>query len=152
MSSEVSVIFSLISDIDQVEKLLTKNICSIPKNQLHKLLNIMSLLSNELNGQIPLKNIIQSIYLVFQDGKLEVHEIPVLIKVLNNNISSQNIRIQSSEFSLLLKLFIFILMELNLLHINSPDLKKILLLIDSSLELLNIYPNIHFKPKWFCCH
>ena len=137
--SEVSTIITLISQIDQVEKLLAKNVCTIPKDQLIKLLKIINILSNETNGVIPLNNIIKSINDIFIDGKLEVHEIPLLIKVLNENVLTQHItNIDSSDFSLLLKLLIIILVELNILKLNSTDIKIINVLIDTSLELLNI--------------
>ena len=146
----MSTIITFISNIDQVEKLLAKNLCTIPKDQLKKLLKVINELSNETNGTIPLNNIINSINDIFKDGKLEVHEIPLLIKVLNENIFSQHItNIDSSDFSLLLKLLIIILVELNIIKLNSCDIKIINLLIDSSLDLLNI--QIKLPKKCFPC-
>jgi hypothetical protein len=138
-NNEVSQIISLISKIDEVQKLLDKNLCSISKDNLIKLLNVLSSLSVETKNVIPLNNIINSLNDIFKDGKLEVHEIPLLIKVLNENILKQNItNIDSDDVSLLIKLLIIILVELNILKLNSTDIKVINALIDTSLELLNI--------------
>lgn len=138
-NNDVSLIISLISKIDEVEKLLDKNIYSVSKEQLVKLLKIISLLSVETKNVIPLNNIINSISEIFKDGKLELYEIPLLIKVLNENILKQNIsNISSADISLLIKLLIIILIELNILKLSSSDVKIINVLIDTSLELLNI--------------
>jgi hypothetical protein len=150
-SEEVSEILKLLSNIDQVEQLLSKNLFSIPKNQLVKLLKVLVVLSNETNGVVPLNNIINSLNEVFQDGKLEVHEIPLLIKVLNENILQQHIsNIDSDTFSLLLKLLIVILVELNILKLNTTDIKIINMLIDTSLDLLNIQIKIPTNKCNFC--
>ena len=153
--SEVSQISNLISNIEEVEKLLTKNLCSIPKDQLVKLLKVLSSLSVETNNVTPLNNIINFLTEIFKDGKLEIYEIPLLIKVLNENLLNQNItnitNIKSADFSLLLKLLIIILVELNLLKVNSTDIKIINALIDTSLELLNIQIKIPNKEQLSKC-
>ena len=150
--SEVSQISNLISNIEEVDKLLNKNLCSIPKDQLVKLLKVLSALSVETNNVVPLNNIINSLTEIFNDGKLEIYEIPLLIKVLNENVLNQNItNIKSADFSLLLKLLIIILVELNLLKVNSTDIKIINALIDTSLELLNIQIKIPSKEQVSKC-
>ena len=150
--SEVSQISNLISNIEEVDKLLNKNLCSIPKDQLVKLLKVLSALSVETNNVAPLNNIINSLTEIFNDGKLEIYEIPLLIKVLNENVLNQNItNIKSADFSLLLKLLIIILVELNLLKVNSTDIKIINALIDTSLELLNIQIQIPNKEQLSKC-
>lgn len=150
--SEVSQISNLISNIEEVDKLLNKNLCSIPKDQLVKLLKVLSSLSVETNNVTPLNNIINSLTEIFKDGKLEIYEIPLLIKVLNENLLNQNItNIKPADFSLLLKLLIIILVELNLLKVNSTDIKIINALIDTSLELLNIQIKIPNKEQLSKC-
>ena len=150
--SQIPNILSLISNIDEVEKLLCKNLCSIPKDQVVKLLKVLSVLSVETSNVIPLNNIINSLNEIFKDGKLEVHEIPLLIKVLNENVLKQNItNITSADFSLLLKLLIIILVELNVIKLNSSDIKIINTLIDISLELLNIQIHIPSKKDFTKC-
>ena len=144
-----SEIIVLISKIDEVEKLLHKNCCSIPKDKLIKLIKVLSALSIKTKNNIPLNNIINSLIDIFEDGKLEVHEIPLLIKILNENILKQNItNISSEDFSLFLKLLIIILVELNIIKLNSTDIKIINVLIDTSLELLNINIKVNLKK---CC-
>jgi hypothetical protein len=144
-----SEIIVLISKIDEVEKLLYKNCCSIPKDKLIKLIKVLLALSIETKNNIPLNNIINSLIDIFEDGKLEVYEIPLLIKILNENILKQNItNISSEDFSLFLKLLIIILVELNIIKLNSTDIKIINVLIDTSLELLNINIKVNLKK---CC-
>ena len=151
--SNISQIITLILKIDEVEKLLSKNLCSIQKDQLVKLLKVLNVLSNETNNVIPLNNIINCINDVFKDGVLEIYEIPLLIKVLNENVLQQKIiSISSVDFSLLLKILILILVELNIIKLNSTDIKIINALIDTSLELLNIQiPNQEQITKCFFC-
>ena len=150
--NEVLQVVSFISKIEEVEKLLDKNICSVSKEQLVKLLKIISLLSVETKNVIPLNNIINSISDIFKDGKLEVYEIPLLIKVLNENILKQNIsNISSADISLLIKLLIIILVELNILKLSSSDVKIINILIDTSLELLNIQVVLPTKEQLNKC-
>jgi hypothetical protein len=150
--TNTSQIIKLISNIDEVQNLLVKNLCTIPKDQLVKLLKVLSVLSTETQNVIPLNNILNCLNEVFKDGKLEIHEIPLLIKVLNENVIKQNItNISSTDFSLLLKLLIIILVELNILKVNSTDLKIINALIDTSLELLNIQINIPTIKLNKCC-
>jgi hypothetical protein len=151
-NDNVSEIIKLITNIDKVQQLLTKNLCTIPKDQLVKLLKVLSALSNETQNVAPLNNILNCLNEVFKDGKLEIHEIPLLIKVLNDNVLKQNItNISSSDFSLLLKLLIIVLVELNIIKVNSTDLKIINALIDTSLELLNIQIHIPTKAELSKC-
>ena len=151
-NNDSSQIVTLISKIDEVEKLLAKNLFSIPKDQLVKLLKVLTVLSNETNGVVPLNNIINSLNDIFNDGKLEVHEIPLLIKVLNENIMKQNVNnISSADFSFLIKLLIVILVELNVLKLNDTDIKIINALIDTSLELLNIQMHIPSQKELKKC-
>jgi hypothetical protein len=139
-------IVDLISNIEQVQNLLDKNICSIQKDQLTKLLKILLILSNETKNETPINNIINVLNDVFKDGKIEIYEIPLLIKILNENIFKLNIsNISSNDLSLLLKLLIIIFVELNILKLNSNDIKIINIIIDTSLELLNI--QIHIPNK-----
>ena len=151
-NEQASQIFKLIANIDEVQKLLSKNLCTIPKDQLVKLLKVLSALSGETKNVVPLNNILNCVNEVFKDGRLEIHEIPLLIKVLNENVLKQNItNISSSDFSLLLKLLIIVLVELNILKVNSTDLKIINALIDTSLELLNIQIHIPTKAELSKC-
>lgn len=147
-----SEIITFISKIDKVEELLNKNCFSIPKDQLEELLKILLTLSTETKNVVPLNNIINCINDIFEDGKLEVHEIPLLIKVLHDNALNKNITdISSADFSLLLKLLIIILVELNIIKLNSNDIKIINALIDTSLELLNIQIHIPSKENLTKC-
>jgi hypothetical protein len=139
-------IVNLISNIEQVQKILDKNIFSIQKEQLTKLLKILTNLSNETKNESSINNIINVLNDIFKDGKIEIYEIPLLIKILNENIFKLNIsNINSNDLSLLLKLLIIIFVELNILKLNTNDVKVINTLIDTSLELLNI--QIHIPNK-----
>ncbi len=151
-TSAISLIINLISNIDAVEKLLYKNLCCIQKDQLIRLLKVLSALTVETKDSTPLNNILNSLNEIFKDGKLEIHEIPLLIKVLNENVSKQKIsNITYADFSLLLKLLIIILVELNILKLNVNDIKIINALIDTSLELLNIQMFVPTKKQLFSC-
>lgn len=151
-NNDINQIIILISSIDEVEKLLNKNMCIIPKDHLVKLLKVLLVLSNETKNNIPLNNILNSINEIFKDGKLEIHEIPLLIKVLNKNMFSQNIsNINSKDFTLLLKLLIIILVELNILKLNSVNINIINALIDTSLELLDIQIYLPNTKTCKCC-
>jgi hypothetical protein len=152
INNETSKIITLISKIDEVEKILNKNFYFISKDKLVQLLKVLSALSVETSNVIPLNNIINSLYDIFKDGKLEIHEIPLLIRILYEIVLKQNItNISFANFSLLLKLLIIILVELDIIKLNSSDVKIINALIDTSLELLSIQIYIPTKENLTMC-
>jgi hypothetical protein len=150
-NSQINQIIDLLSNYDEIEILLTKNILTIPKDKLPKLLKVLSVLSQETNNVAPLNNIINVLNEIFKDSKLEIYEIPLLVKVVSENVSKENIaNISSTDFSLLLKLLIVILIELKILKLNSTDVKIINTLIDTSLDLLNIQLPNKENVKKYC--
>ena len=155
INDKISQIINLISKADQVEEILSKNFYSIQKDQLVKLLKVLNVLSIENKNNIPFNNIINALHEIFMDGKIEIHEIPLLIKVLNENILKQNIKnISSDNISLLLKLIIIILVELEIIKLDSTNIKVLNTIIDTSLELLNIHiklPSQKQLCKFFTC-
>jgi hypothetical protein len=139
-------LFVLITNIPKIEKLIQKYSISLPSKTLERIVNILKVLEQNKS----LKPIIEVITNVFADGKLEPHEIPLLVKVLAENILSiKSIKISSDDLSAVLKLIILILVEFKVLKINKSDLQMINKVIDYSLDLLHF--NIKISKNCFSC-
>ena len=153
MSNNITQIITLLSNIEEIQKILNKNLFIIQKDQLNKIIKVFSaLLENKENAEF--HNILNVITEIFKDGKIEIHEIPLLIKVLSENISIKNItNINTNDLSLLIKFIIIILVQLDIIKLNTTDINIINTLIDTSLELLNIQFNIPLVKEKMnkCC-
>jgi hypothetical protein len=151
MSNNITQIITLLSNIEEVQNILNKNLFIIQKDQLTKLIKVLSSLLLETKENTSFHNIFNTITEIFKDGKIEIHEIPLLIKILSENISIKNIN--SNDLSLLIKFIIIILVQLDIIKLNTTDINIINTLIDTSLELLNIQFNIPLVKEKInkCC-
>jgi len=151
--SNITQIITLLSNIEEVQNILNKNLFIIQKDQLNKIIKVfLALLENKEN--VEFNNILNVITEIFKDGKIEIHEIPLLIKVLSENISIKNItNVNTNDLSLLIKFIIIILVQLDIIKLNTTDINIINTLIDTSLELLNIQFNIPLVKEKMnkCC-
>ena len=124
-----------------------------------KIIIILELLNKNTNNQTyaPLNIIINQILFIFSDGKLDTHDIPMLVKVatecLNLNIKTGVIKeLTIDDIGALIKIIIIGLIESKIININSNDEQIIIKLIDGSLILLNTTIEIvKITPKWLCC-
>ena len=79
---------------------------------------------------------------------------PKIINVIHESLKNVNsIKISTNDIGILIKLLLFILTETNQVKLTNQDKQLLLLVIDSSMVLLNKSVEIKL-PKinnWFCC-
>lgn len=132
-------IFTLISDNELLKDLLDKYSIKIPPEYLNKIVIVLKNLDNEKS----IKPIVDVLLNVFADGKLEMYEIPLLVKVFSENITKLKIRkISSEDIGVLIKLLIIILVDLKVLKINNNDINILIKVLDYCLELLHFQIDI----------
>lgn len=146
-------IYKLIKEIllsnEKIQELLYKSKIELNPNELKKFITVLNYLFDQtrLNqfGQI-----ITALESVLSDGKLELHEIPELVSTIYLNISSINIKLSSNDIGVLLKVIIYILIETNVVKINTQDFELISTVIDSSLKLLQLFVKIPVLKHCLC--
>ncbi len=154
IAESIKLIGLIITSNDKFTELISKSKISIPEKELEIISNVLNYLNNQSNQSKQsnqLTQIINELSKVLSDGKLELHEIPELISVIHTNIKDTNIKLSGSQISLLLKVIIYILMEVNVIKINSGDFDTISKVIDASLKLLELYIGIPTNKKMCKC-
>jgi hypothetical protein len=142
--SDVELILSIIRSSAKIDSLLDKLNCTLDNNTRQKINNILDFLSQnnvKLDNEPPVKNIISGIKDVFNDGKLDLSDIPTLItlvtNMLNTRLSCLKIKIDTNIITIIIKLLIHTLITEKVIKISETEEKSIDKLIDSSIVLLN---------------
>lgn len=146
----LKLISKLIVSNEKIRELITKSKINIDDNDLKIILNVLDYLNAQSSDSNQIKNIVDELAKVLADGKLELHEIPELISVVTANIKEVNVKLSTKQISILLKLIIYILMEVKVIKINSEDFELISKVIDTSLKLLELHvkiPTVKTKCK-----
>ncbi len=147
----IKSIHELIISDEKIKELILKSKINISDNELKIILDVLGYLNAQSTDSNQMKQIIGEITKVLSDGKLELHEIPELISVVTANIKEVNIKLSTKQISILLKLIIYVLIEVKVVSINSEDFELISKVIDTSLKLLELYVNIPtVKTKCKC--
>jgi hypothetical protein len=134
-------ISNILKNNNYIQDLIKKVAVNIDTSTNVKIGNIITFLNTNIKGVLPLHNILNNLQEVFADGVLDLYDVPTIVKIitelLNSNINSELLRnIKVSDVGLVLKLLIFILLEVKVINIDKLDDKTIFKIIDSSLELL----------------
>lgn len=147
----IKAVSQLITSNEKIKELITKSKINIDDNELKIILNVLGYLNQQSTDSNQVKQIIGEITKVLADGKLELHEIPELVSVVTANIKEVNVKLSTKQISILLKLIIYVLIEVKVVKINSEDFDLISKVIDTSLKLLELYVNIPtVKTKCKC--
>jgi hypothetical protein len=157
LTNHTEKISDMLKDNNYIQNLLKKVTINIDTSTNVKVGNVITFLITNINGVLPLHNILKNLQEVFSDGVLDLYDVPTLVKIitelLNSNINSELLRnIKISDVGLVLKLLIFILVEFKIIQSDKLDDKTIFKIIDSSLELLETslkLSNIKFKCSCF---
>ena len=157
LTNHTEKISDMLKDNNYIQNLLKKVTINIDTSTNVKVGNIITFLITNINGVLPLHNILKNLQEVFSDGVLDLYDVPTLVKIitelLNSNINSELLRnIKISDVGLVLKLLIFILVEFKIIQSDKLDDKTIFKILDSSLELLETslkLSNIKFKCSCF---
>jgi hypothetical protein len=157
LTNHTEKISDMLKDNNYIQTLLKKVTINIDTSTNVKVGNIISFLITNINGVLPLHNILKNLQEVFSDGVLDLYDVPTLVKIitelLNSNINSELLRnIKVSDVGLVLKLLIFILVEFKIIQSDKLDDKTIFKILDSSLELLETslkLSNVKFNCSCF---
>lgn len=158
INSEIYNVLNLINLIitsnSKLNELVSKANLNITPQQTNELIDILKYISQEINGNSGIKNIINETIKISVDNKIELYEIPQLINVIYESLNGLNtITISTNDIGILLKIIIFILIDTNIIKIPSQDLLLINSLIEMSTTLLNKSVNIKIpkKSSFICC-
>ena len=143
------IFLEFIKNNELFDKLLNTYKIDLTPLQVSTIKNILS--SSNINENF--NNLIRNINQIFSDNKIDLHDIPIIIKIVNENFNfkDQNIimNITKDDIINIIKIIILILQETKIIIINNVDLLFILKIINSSLYLLDL--NIEINTKKFNC-
>jgi hypothetical protein len=155
--NHVDKIGSLLMDNNYIQDLIKKLSINIDTATNAKIGNILTFLNTSVSGVLPLKSMLDNLQQVFEDGVLDLYDVPIIVKIitdlLNTNINAellQNVKI--TDVGLVLKLLIYILIEFKIIQTDKIDNKTIFKIIDSSLDLLETSLKVsNIKFNCSCC-
>jgi hypothetical protein len=153
--NHVDKIGSLLMDNNYIQGLITKLSINIDTATNAKIGNILTFLNTSVSGVLPLKSMLDNLQQVFEDGVLDLYDVPIIVKIitdlLNTNINAELLRnVKITDVGLVLKLLIYILIEFKIIQTDKIDNKTIFKIIDSSLDLLETSLKIS-NLKFNCC-
>ena len=117
--------------------------------------NILNLLIKNKESDSPIRILLNDIQDILNDGQIDSYDIPTLIKIitdlfnLNTNLF-KNINIRFFDITIIIKLIISILLDLNIIN-NNLSYDQTMRIIDSSLKLLETTLNLKNKSFKLCC-
>ena len=155
--NHVDKIGLLLMDNNYIQGLITKLSINIDTATNAKIGNILTFLNTSVSGVLPLKSMLDNLQQVFEDGVLDLYDVPIIIKIitelLNTNINAELLRnVKITDVGLVLKLLIYILIEFKIIQTDKIDNKTIFKIIDSSLDLLETSLKVsNIKFNCSCC-
>lgn len=145
----LNLVSELILNNNQIESIVKKSTIVIKPVELEKIMEVIKFLNTEMvDGCTQLKQIIDAITKVLEDGKLEPNEIPELVSTVYTNITHTNIKLTGYEVGILLKLLILIMVESKVIKINESEYTLVTKILDSSIRLLEL--NIKIPTNRIC--
>jgi len=155
--NHVDKIGSLLMNNNYIQGLITKLSINIDTATNAKIGNILTFLNTSVSGVLPLKSMLDNLQQVFEDGVLDLYDVPIIVKIitdlLNTNINAELLRnVKITDVGLVLKLLIYILIEFKIIQTDKIDNKTIFKIIDSSLDLLETSLKVsNVKINCSCC-
>lgn len=155
--NHVDKIGSLLMDNNYIQDLIKKLSINIDTATNAKIGNILTFLNTSVSGVLPLKSMLDNLQQVFEDGVLDLYDVPIIVKIitdlLNTNINAELLRnVKITDVGLVLKLLIYILIEFKIIQTDKIDNKTIFKIIDSSLDLLETSLKVsNIKFNCSCC-
>jgi hypothetical protein len=155
--NHVDKIGSLLMDNNYIQDLIKKLSINIDTATNAKIGNILTFLNTSVSGILPLKSMLNNLQQVFEDGVLDLYDVPIIVKIitdlLNTNINAELLRnVKITDVGLVLKLLIYILIEFKIIQTDKIDNKTIFKIIDSSLDLLETSLKVsNIKFNCSCC-
>ena len=144
----------LIGKKGELENAINKLNLNLDEKTLLVVLNIFDILMANDGINAPIKGIIEKIKEILSDGKIDLNDVPNLVKIvtdiLNLNKSEfKQIKFGVKEIGVVIKIIISILIQLEII---SSDEEVIMKMVDSSLSLLETTINVgKLKCNLFSC-
>jgi hypothetical protein len=155
-------IIEIFGQKDKIDSLIKDKLkYNLDNQSLQIINNILNLLIKNKESDSPIRILLNDIQDILNDGKIDSYDIPTLIKIitdlfnLNKNLF-KNINIRFFDITIIIKLIISILLDLNIIN-NNLSYDQTMRIIDSSLKLLETTLNLKglspFKNKSvkLCC-
>lgn len=164
------VTVNLMVDPEYVKSMITKIGMDISIETVDKIIKLLHLLANVNEGDnenaSPLRKIINEVTTITSDGRIDITEIPAIIKILVQLLNVQltkkflsqikadlTSQITDEDIAILIKLIVNMLVDNKLISIGNTDLAAINKLIDVSINLLTTSIKVAKVTvgKWCCC-
>jgi hypothetical protein len=151
-------LFQLLTTTKEVDNIIQNvlkiNIDDSTKNNINKVLLILT--NNNVNFLSPLKNIIDDLKEILVDNKIDLYDIPLIIKILTDifNLEYKNLKNTSKkDIAIVLKIITISLVQLDIIKNDRNQQELILRLIDSSISLLQttLLVTKCKCPSFLCC-
>ncbi len=135
----IKFIEELLMSDERFKNFIESSFIKLNKKDLLKIKSILGYMIAKINSDIPISQIISEINEIISDGKIELYEIPKLIKSIYTSVEKldNTIIIKSDDIGILIKIILFILIETNTIKLSNVQTSIISDIIDTSVELLN---------------
>jgi hypothetical protein len=141
------LVLMILESDEGINKYLEKANLSINDEKKQSISRILGALSNGVDEQSPLNDIIETLSDVMEDGKFKLNEMIVLMNVLVKHVKDidlSEIEIENEDFATLLKLIIIVLDETNVVEMGE-DTDFIFTSIDTSVFLIDQIKEINVE-------
>ena len=128
----------LLSD-EKFKNFIESSFIKLNEKDLLKIKSILGYIIAKINGGSPISQIISEINEIISDGKIELYEIPKLVKTIYTSVEKldNTVIIKSDDVGTLIKIILFILIETNTIKLTNVQTSIISDIIDASVGLLN---------------
>lgn len=156
----LSLVYDLLLKNDNINDIINNKLkLNLDTKTNGIILNVFTVLLGKTVDSSPLKSIINGIKECFADGKIDVNDVPTLVKiitdVLNLNKSAfKDYRPTFEHIGIVIKIIISVLADLDIIKRQKGEDVLILKIVDSSLALLNTtvqLENVNWKGLFCCC-
>ena len=143
-------LFQLLTTTKEVDNIIQNvlkiNIDDSTKNNINKVLLILT--NNNVNFLSPLKNIIDDLKEILVDNKIDLYDIPLIIKILTDifNLEYKNLKNTKKRPMLIVKFIILIISSINdfVTWLNNDFFYTELLKINTNQKNNKVYKSIFF--------
>lgn len=151
-------LLSLLQIKEKIDELISKLSLNLSEDKKTMIFNLIKTLQTSDKGCSPLRTILNNFEEILRDGKIDATDIPLIVKtitdILNIEINTNKLSLTMDDASLLVKIIIQGLCDLDVIK---EDPKVIMKIIESSFALLSttltvskVATSVPLK-KLFCC-
>jgi len=151
-------LFQLLTTAKEVDNIIQNvlkiNVDDKTKDNINKILLLLT--NNNIDFMSPLKNIVDGLKEILVDNKIDLYDIPLIIKILTDifNLEYKNLKnVSKTDIAIVLKIITISLVQLDFINNDRNQQELILRLIDSSISLLQttLLVTKCKCPSFLCC-